>query len=315
MRMPTQTRRHHPASFTLIELLVVIAILAVLFALTTAAVMKVLGVGNRTKTRVEIGELENSLRAAMSDMGGVDFVPSRLYLMSTYPAAGMTQEQADSLKFLQKLFGAKAVQVGQTYNWGPGGTPLPAAGVRLTGPEVLAFILGGVTDAQGNPQGFSRTTNPAAQPAVAGEKRYGPYYAFTANRLRKNTSNSNFLFYLDPYGSPFLFFGRGPDGLETYDTAANINSLYAKTLPDSVTGGTFTIGTVQPYQSTSAAAAAAQIQYMNQKWVQIISAGENKQFGPGGAAWSPQNGYAGKNPAGNDDLSNFQSAPLAVGSN
>ena len=172
MRMPTQTRRHHPASFTLIELLVVIAILAVLCALTTAAVMKIMDNGPRVQTRAEIGDLETSLRAATSEMGGVDFVPSRLYLMSTYPAAGMTPEQADSLKYLQKLFGPKAVQAGQTYNWGPGGTALPAAGVRLTGPEVLAFVLGGVTDAQGNPQGFSRTTNPAAQPAEA--TRRGP---------------------------------------------------------------------------------------------------------------------------------------------
>jgi prepilin-type N-terminal cleavage/methylation domain-containing protein len=313
--MPTQTRRHHPAGFTLIELLVVIAILAVLFALTTAAVMKIMDNGPRVQTRVEIGDLETSLRAAMSEMGGVDYVPSRLYLMSTYPTTGMTQEQADSLAYLKKLFGSKAVVAGQTYNWGPGGTALPAAGVRLTGPEVLAFILGGVTDAQGNPQGFSRTTNPAAQ-KVGSETRYGPYYTFAPARLRKNTNNSGFLYYLDPYGMPYLFFSRGPDGLPTYDTAANINSLYSKILPDSVTGGTFTISGVLPYQSSvNAAAAAGPIQYMNPQGWQIISAGKNKLYGPGGPAWTPQNGYAGKNPNGNDDLANFQSAPLAVGSN
>ena len=252
MRTQMRTRRGHPAGFTLIELLVVIAILAVLFSLTSAAVMKAMDSGYRTETRAEIGQFETSLRAAMAEMGGVEYIPSILLLKTQYaaaPAAGSLE--ADSKAYLSKLFGRTYDPVNTKTNWLVGQT-LPAAGVILQGPQVLVFLLGGIQDSTGGAPsciGFSKSANPAAPPAQAGEKRYGPYYDFKPNRLKqenltgKATTPTGCYFYLDPYGSPYLLFSRGPNGTETYNVANGVYGISScpTSLTDKATGTAYPI--------------------------------------------------------------------------
>src|SRR5581483_11218303 len=69
--------------FTLVELLVVIAIIAILFSLTSAAVIKVIGVADDTANRVTIGQLEVAVASFMGRFEGVSVPPSRIWLDET----------------------------------------------------------------------------------------------------------------------------------------------------------------------------------------------------------------------------------------
>jgi hypothetical protein len=171
------------------------------------------------------------------------------------------------------------------------------------------FFLGGVQDFSGATPaftGFSRNANDPSLPAAQGEVRYGPYWQGNPNLLRQDSA-TGMAFLLDAYGAPFLYFGRAANGTPTYDLTAPAASI------KDTNGTTYAIGAVTPYVQSKTAAGT--IVYMNDKSFQIISAGENKQFGPGGTAWTPSTGYAGRNAAGNDDLSNFSGPPLGAPSN
>ena len=68
------------------------------------------------------------------------------------------------------------------------------------------------------------------------------------------------------------------------------------------------VSIVNPYSTGSGSSA----QYQNKKQFQIISAGRNRQFGPGGAGWQTGAGtaYDPETGLGGDDLSNFNTGLL-----
>src|SRR5215831_18746252 len=87
------------SGFTLIELLVVIAIIAVLVALTSAAVMNVWANMAKSGTRAEISDLENGLKNCMADFkeGGLDYIPSQMVLRrdpTTYNLANPVERRS-----------------------------------------------------------------------------------------------------------------------------------------------------------------------------------------------------------------------------
>lgn len=117
--------------------------------------------------------------------------------------------------------------------------------------------------------------NPA-NPNPAGVTKKGPYFDFAVNRVSGHS-------FLDPWGTPYIYF-----------RSVNGNDY----------GGTFAAGGVSPYSQGGRA--------VNQNSVQIISAGANKVFGPGGA-WSPGGTGYSEAEAGFDDMANFnQGAQLGV---
>src|SRR4051794_31015672 len=98
--------RQARVGFTMIELLVVIGIIAVLVSLTAAAVMKVMGQGSKTETRVEIGQLETGIASTLTDLG-LGFVPSYLVLREDNAYDPGNAEHRATTSLLQKMFGKR----------------------------------------------------------------------------------------------------------------------------------------------------------------------------------------------------------------
>jgi hypothetical protein len=157
--------------------------------------------------------------------------------------------------------------------------------------QCLVFFLGGPTG-----QGFTPT---GPYSAGTNTSRKGPYFEFPDNRLSTDgadrtpaTDGKLFQFaFVDPYGTPYAFFSTGSS--EAYATGAWT--------------GPGTSGALAPFTMNA--------KPVNQGKVQIISAGRNKRFGPGGA-WMPGSGqYAGESTDGGDDLANFNSGLQLSASN
>jgi prepilin-type N-terminal cleavage/methylation domain-containing protein len=309
-----RTRRGQRPSFTLIELLVVIAILAVLFSLTSAAVMKILGRGHHTKTRVEIGQLETAHATFRTEFNNPPFIPSRIKLSprNNYPnRATKGTDDWFAVQTLQQIFARINVNPSATivHDWSGSGS---TADVILEGPECLVFFLGGIPTPPGqNPGclGFSKDPAfPAKAPTGRGEGRYGPYFQFDAARLVRtaNPTAPNFLNYIDPYAKrPYAYYS-------SYGTGNDYNAYPSATL---ATNNDCKFLSTQPGGNGLNAyftGAGATQRYMNEKSFQIISAGEDATFGPGGGAWNPNAGYSGQ-PPGADDIANFSSKLLGYG--
>ncbi len=150
--------------------------------------------------------------------------------------------------------------------WNPSGaTGLPNGGSPLDGNQCLVFFLGG-------PGGTGWDgANPAN--STPGSNKKGPYYDFPTNRLVGAPAR-----YVDPWRTPYAYFrsvdGNYPSGSVTYAPG----------------------GAIQPFTSGG--------RPVNQTGVQVISAGPNQAFGPGGT-WTPGVGSYTQAAAGGDDLGNF----------
>ena len=107
--------------------------------------------------------------------------------------------------------------------------------------------------------------------APTGSTKKGPWFDFPAGRLTAPALGE----YLDPYGTPFGY------------QASRAGGSYAG----------YPSQPFAPYQSGG--------KFVSQGSVQIVSAGKDKAFGPGGA-WVPGQGtFYGGNGAGVDDIGNF----------
>jgi prepilin-type N-terminal cleavage/methylation domain-containing protein len=267
--------------YTLIELLVVIAIIATLISLTTAAVMKVLGRGAATQARAEITQLEIALATCRTDFG-LDAVPSRLVLREDGRYDGPGPNSADyprTMALLQKMFG-RHFRVLSPYDWNGNGT-IDSGEVVLEGQHCLVFLLGGIPTSPGSSVGCTGFNTDSRNPATPGGKRAGPYFEFKPGRLRRDPDAGNFLVYLDPWREqPYAYF-----------SATKAGNDYTPDCPS--------LG-VAPYFARGG-------QFLNPNGCQIISAGPDRRFGPGGL-WNPATGGGGPN--GADDISNFSRGAL-----
>jgi prepilin-type N-terminal cleavage/methylation domain-containing protein len=337
-------RPRRRGGFTFIELLVVIGIIALLVSLLAGATIFALNRVDQVKTTREEGGLANSIKQMEADFNVSVPPPSRIRLRATisnYTLPTADQLDYDSYAFLRKLW----PRISGTINWGPNGA---GGDYVLEGQQCLVFFLGGIqaTDPKTSLwtcQGFS--TDPANPMNTSVTGRKGPYYTFEGPRLvqpanlpptalatASTQATCSFLEYLDPYGVPYAYFssGKSANGYNPYAgiTSANLSSLNAKSYPysgttpptfpcpdcpslfwtDPSTGNKYAI---QPYYQLSGTGASMTLKYYNADTFQIISAGKDQKFGPGGN-WTPQSGPGGTSPNGADDFGNFYDSRLGA---
>jgi prepilin-type N-terminal cleavage/methylation domain-containing protein len=305
----TRTRRGRSrrAAFTLIELLVVIAIIAILVALTAAAVMRALSKGPELATKSDIQNMDSQLSATKSNLG-VTYLPSHLRLRedSNYTSANpaIQADYNQTKGFLQQAFGRHIVDPGTQIDWNGDGA-IANTDLLLEGEQVLVFLLGGQPQYGANGaigmKGYPPQTSPG------GTTKRGPFYEFQPGRLRAfsapdplNGNQPSLLFpvYVDSWnsgtfagskGMPYVFFSSYvPEG----------NGSYQGDCPSLMPNG--------PYVDPTG-------RWLNASTWQIISAGADGQFGPGGL-FNPATGVSSSGP-GADDQANFSPHKLGVGAN
>jgi general secretion pathway protein G len=298
------TIRQRRGGFTMVELLVVILILTVLVSLTLAGVLRFLTLGPRVQARTEIGELEAAVGNFQTKFN-VPYIPSRIRLCRLFSSYGATNLDADSKDYLLRVFpglrNSWALPKNPTaVNWSR--DPAWSGDEVLEGHQCLVFFLGGIQEASPDScTGFS--TNPK-DPSAPGGDRIPAFYEFSSNRLAR-PAGKTFFQYLDPYRNkktpqPYAFFShyKTSNGYNRYSAANNFPAAGAPATSDCASLG------VQPYFE----AAGPPTRYYKPDSFQIVSAGPDGTFGPGGL-YSPTN-LAAVPAAAKDDQTNFVASPL-----
>ena len=264
------------SGFTLVELMVAITIIAILMALTVAAVMAFLRKGPDVLNRTELSELAVAVERFKTDWGF--YPPDTIRLCSNRSQYGISDLDKKSLSILGLMYNPLPPNFTNIQWAGPGTST--SLDVTLEGDQALVFFLGGPPDGA-NPPGLlgGWSTNATDRVDVLNKADRKKGYTFDAKRLKlaprgTNTAAALFPSYIDAYGKmPYVYFssknGYGP---------AN------------------TLG-VAPYKQGA--------KYVNPDTFQIISAGADFTYGPGGV-WDP----ATVPEPGKDDMANFYDKPL-----
>jgi prepilin-type N-terminal cleavage/methylation domain-containing protein len=322
------------AGFTLVEILVVIAIIAVLVALITPAVMQFLKKGPQVRTATELSQFDGGIQNWRQTMGPKYF-PSKLMLCEKYntyqaiinqggPNATLAQ---DSVSFLTSLFphildanpaiNNQVQWIAVGIDWNNNGV-IDNGFVILEGQECLVFFLGGIPAGtsgaaigtrSGAPQCLGWSTDPrdpakastiAGLPAPQTTGRTKPFFEFDSSRLllfgNTQGAQKGFYSYVDPYGTnkPYAYFSNygSRNGYNKYTTSA-------------ATSDCATLGVVPYFVSTTPLA------YLNPETQQIISAGADGTFGPGGVIFSASTA-SNLAAAARDDQANFSGGGLLM---
>jgi prepilin-type N-terminal cleavage/methylation domain-containing protein len=277
--------------FTLVELLVVIAIIAILAGLLMAGVMVFLRKGPEVQNRNDLLQLAQALQKFKSERG--QYPPSLIRLranMADYsnPATRLDALDDFSSSYLRSVMW-KSLPAVTNIPWA-GSTPMPAGGIVLEGDQCLMFFLCGPPNQGGNAAaGFmGGFNNDAANPvgATATPIRYMDVPNVGRLTIRQNSPPNLpgvaqlFPSYLDAYGNqPIMYFSAG-------------------NRPNGYQGGSNSLG-ITPYFKSAG-------QFYNSDSFQLISAGADSNFGPGGQ-WPP----IAVGP-GADDITNFSDKAMGI---
>jgi prepilin-type N-terminal cleavage/methylation domain-containing protein len=295
------------SGFTLIELLVVIAIIAILAALLLGGVMVFLRKGPEVKNRNDILQLSEALQKFKNDYGR--YPPSQIRLranMLDYRNKRVDALDDASVTFLNVMFKSLGASSGGATNIQWGGVNFAANypnGVILEGDQCLVFFLGGPPIGGGQAGlmgGF--TVDPTDPVGGAGNRK--KCMDFETNRLI-NRGGNPFPSYVDSFDlqQPFIYFSAS--GFVNTPTGGRYGTSYDSVffVGPNTTQLTNSLG-VRPYLQSS-----APVKYQLPDSFQIISAGADGQFGPGGLWSSPNNVATG---AGADDFTNISDKKMGV---
>jgi prepilin-type N-terminal cleavage/methylation domain-containing protein len=301
MKLHQRTQRHRLA-FTLIELLVVIAIIAILIGLTAAGVFQYLAKIPQTQTMNDLQQFGNAMQNFKQRF--TRYPPDRIYLGNRYSdysaqpgdSAYQIALRQQSLQYLGQMFPKLNWSSGIDWTGNGNTNSLPVGGIMLDNDQCLVYFLGGL-QINGGCVGFS--TN-GQNPTQTGGARLGPYFEFQTSRLFVRPGTSTFFAYQDNFSKQqsYVYFSAYSNAGQatTSSTANNYTTVASQG--------------VLPYY-TAAATANSATQYVNSTTYQVISAGADGQFGPGGFI-SASGGLAQGTP-GFDDWANFSSVKLGVG--
>jgi prepilin-type N-terminal cleavage/methylation domain-containing protein len=321
MRQPTPR-----GAFTLIELLIVLAIIGVLASLLMAAVMRTVGKGEEVQARSDISQLAQGIQAFQARYGVKEPPPSRLFLgrskadyCSDAPACltFISKFHQDSYEYLTRVW-PRLVWTKNPMTPIAWADPAPTGPRILEGHQCLVFFLGGIPTITSGPGCLGFSSNPT-NPALLGGDRIA---FFDFKPIRLVDAGGGFLAYKDAYGKqPYAYFS-------SYRTTNNFNRHYALlqnsdcfSLPASDKTGKTVDKFNKPLSVWPYLYAATPIpRYINPDSFQIICAGQDGIFGPGGdlngtdgnTFWVPNSAMYSLGMAGYDDLSNFHDKLLGI---
>jgi general secretion pathway protein G len=301
----------------MVELLIVFAIIAVLVGMIVAAYSQIHIKAIQTQTRVEISQLDDAVANFKARFKV--YPPSMLFLSNRRQDYN---PQGDVMDTLRSRSLAWIMQIWPDLDWNSGidwsgGINTSYGPTVLQGDQCLVFFLGGIPGPDGAVTGFSTNKR---NPTQTGGDRVGPFFTFETSRLFTKRGGVPFYSYQDPWvtGTPYVYFssGRGRNGYNDGDAIYFYNGMEFLMII-TPQGGCVNVGSMAPTDHNASGIisvapyywSTTNVTYSNPDTFQIISAGQDGQFGVGGR-WNPVTGA--QDSFGRDDQSNFSDRPLGI---
>lgn len=303
--------------FTLIEILIVVVVIAILASLLSPALISAVRRSREAATSASLGTIDQAFASYKLDVGA--YPPSRVILIEDgdYSDASLRAKlglagvippeikklRDRTLRHLRRAYPRAAFSTtGPTFMPGPDGSKMywhdfngndqiDRTAVILDGFECLVFFLQGMPSNSVEAKPIPTTRNPiwpfaainGTNHVLAGSTRVAPRYTFSQF---SDYNGNGFTEAIDALGdNPIAFFasyGGEYDPLDCELASEPIRAFMSKDIAFAARGP-------NPYSDGPAIAGARSIRWHRADSYQLISAGRDRMFGPGGSATKRDN--------------------------